>query len=231
MTTFIAPRSQPNPDLRCGYCHGAAVDVVPCAACGALLHPDCRAQAGGCSTLGCVQRTVRPPRGAAGSRWGDRRARAELRTRLCLLAIFAAAGLWFWDLASPERAVAYWYYNPRVGISERSGSFGFQLDRGPRATDPWGRPWLRREPSYIFVAADRYSAGPNGVDERGLGDDVQVPLYDGRELRATYVLLRARYASSALACAALALMIWSRLRAGRAPETTDSDGPARQESV
>jgi hypothetical protein len=56
--------------LRCAYCYDAAAGATACAACGTLLHDDCRVLAGRCTTLGCLSRircTV-APRGAG---WRD----------------------------------------------------------------------------------------------------------------------------------------------------------------
>jgi hypothetical protein len=44
--------------VRCGWCHADDAPVVPCARCGATLHPACRAEARRCPTLGCPRPTA-----------------------------------------------------------------------------------------------------------------------------------------------------------------------------
>jgi hypothetical protein len=58
-----------SPDSRCAYCHDAmAGEVATCACCGVTCHPDCRAELGGCPTLGCVEARRGPARAAARAR-------------------------------------------------------------------------------------------------------------------------------------------------------------------
>jgi general secretion pathway protein G len=40
-------------------------------------------------------------------------------------------------------------------------------------TDPWGHPYIYRSPGANNADFDLYSAGPNGQDENGAGDDVK----------------------------------------------------------
>lgn len=58
--------------MRCAYCHGDAREVEACARCGALLHPQCRLDLGGCTSLGCASATFRregSKRDAPGPPW------------------------------------------------------------------------------------------------------------------------------------------------------------------
>jgi hypothetical protein len=72
---------------------------------------------------------------------------------VCAAPLKWAVGRWI-RAADPELALACSMYD--------SGSRG----------DPWGRPWLKLPKNPGAVFADTYSAGPNGRDEGGLGDDV-----------------------------------------------------------
>lgn len=45
----------PRDVTRCAYCHAGEGDLLArCAACGTLVHADCRAAHGACPTLGCA---------------------------------------------------------------------------------------------------------------------------------------------------------------------------------
>jgi hypothetical protein len=57
------PCARSSVDLRCAYCHDDAEGAHECAGCGTLTHPGCRAEAGGCVTLGCVPTALCVERG------------------------------------------------------------------------------------------------------------------------------------------------------------------------
>jgi hypothetical protein len=80
-----APR--PSPELRCSYCHGSAVGVDACAGCGTLTHPECRADAGRCVTIGCVLRV--PVR----IEWAAQ-PKSRNRALLVVLALIASCLIW-----------------------------------------------------------------------------------------------------------------------------------------
>jgi hypothetical protein len=62
------------------------------------------------------------------------------------------------------------YYQPHPGGGPRFSWPGF--DPPPR-DDPWGRPWLEESWTDDPIAWP-FSAGPDGVDQRGRGDDVTI---------------------------------------------------------
>ncbi len=126
--------------------------------------------------------------------------------------IYAAEHAYVWR--SPEKAVAYTYYRPWLGQNPKDMTLGLQVGFGS-PTDPWGRSWLVREPDRLLID-DVYSAGPDRLDENGVGDDVFIPPYDPHELGIAYLLVHARYVLTPFACVAAWLLLWwgaSRLEA------------------
>lgn len=102
-----------------------------------------------------------------------------------LLGAFLAP--WIWERVDPEVRVAV-----QLGCV-RGGSFGqFQMGgrpgkifgpSGEQPLHPWGHPWVfdrvllhaqspSGEPTDFFLLLRISSAGPNGIDEHGKGDDV-----------------------------------------------------------
>jgi hypothetical protein len=79
--------SRPPPELRCSYCHGSAVGVDACAGCGTLTHPECRADAGRCVTIGCFVRVPVRIEWAAQPKKGS-------RALFVVLALIASCLIW-----------------------------------------------------------------------------------------------------------------------------------------
>lgn len=62
-----------------------------------------------------------------------------------------------------------------VKVLKKCGVYHFakeELDQKGEVIDQWGHPYIYRCPGKIFRDFDLYSAGPNGRDEEGGGDDV-----------------------------------------------------------
>lgn len=84
-------------------------------------------------------------------------------------------------LARVAWPVALREISPRLAVESLSQHHRFTLNQIPMMDppdpgyrvfneDPWGNPFIYRWKSKVA-----YSAGPNGVDEQGLGDDVYLP--------------------------------------------------------
>lgn len=135
---------------RCAYCRDRVAEGaagVPCEGCGALMHPGCWDELGGCATLGCQAARTRPlrvpappatqPEGRQDARRRRRNGRItrtppgllarigpysrmllkSLSAALCVLALLAATG---WVVTHPAEAYA-WFADTkrgRVGVVE-----------------------------------------------------------------------------------------------------------------
>lgn len=204
-------------EVRCAYCHGSADPMVEaCSACGTLLHADCRAQAGSCPTLGCEQHVRIIHKEAAKPSQTAAPAPPRTRSRVAMAVVCVAAALWLgealWSRANPGALVGYYYYNPQY----QDWTY-WQMRGGPRGgppapTDPWGGDWLSRDPSSLLIA-DIYTPGPNGVDEKGRGDDVFVPAFSNAQWIGTWALIQGKRLMTVVALFALWLLAWWRVDA------------------
>lgn len=94
----VLVRERPSGEARCAYCHDQARGgLVECPACASVVHAECRAALGRCTTLGCSSHALLPAAGPEPFRprasWFDPRdpqLRAVLRWLATRVAVAAA---------------------------------------------------------------------------------------------------------------------------------------------
>lgn len=141
------------------------------------------------------------------------------RIVVALAALSALGGALLLPIASvawPRYQV--WAELPIAGVGDPRREGEELIARRPAGPDPWGRPWANYQvvdlggSFRIAVSASARSVGPDGVDDRGGGDDVAV---DG-----DMELVRVAPQLGVLAAVVLLWLVAAvrSLRRGRGPE-------------